>query len=96
MKLSREELNEIFFEGEVKTGEGIKLEIVEEGDFEQDYKTQSAEIIFTDGEFNYCEYVYRSGSPFTDWEYDEWMPVDPVKVEKVEVITTEWAPIKEG
>jgi hypothetical protein len=48
MKLTQKQVNELFFEEEIEV-EGVTLTTVEEGDFEQDSKYQSAELIFTDG-----------------------------------------------
>ena len=90
MKLTQEQVNELFFEGDIEV-DGVTLTTVEEGDFEQDYKFQSAELIFTDGEKFYKSEVIRSGSPFTDWEYVDWGVADVYEVEKVEVTVEKWA-----
>lgn len=93
MKLTMTQVNELFFEGEIEA-DGKHLTVVEEGEFEQDGKTQSAELIFRDGEKFYRAYVYRSGSPFTDWDYDDWGDADVQEVEKREVKITRWVAIK--
>lgn len=95
MKLTQAELNYLYLEEEVETSEGITLKTVEEGEFEQDHKHQVAEIVFTDGKNFYRGFVSRSGSPFTDWEWDDWGDADIVKVEKKEVVVTQWVPVKE-
>lgn len=89
MKLTQTQINELFFQEEIEV-EGVTLTTVEEGDFEQDGKSQSAQIIFTDGEKHYRSYIYRSGSPFTDWYYDDYGDADIYEVEKREVAVTKW------
>lgn len=92
MKLSQEQVNELFFEGEIEVDD-VKLETVEEGEFEQDHKYQSAELIFTDGEKTYRAFVTRSGSPFTDWHYDDFGDADVTEVEKREVTVSRWVAV---
>ncbi|MED0799360.1 hypothetical protein P4T18_18285 [Bacillus inaquosorum] len=92
MKLTQEQLNELFFEEEIEV-DGVTFKVVEEGEFEQDGKYQSAELIFTDGEKFYSGYISRSGSPFTDWEYDDWGDADITEVEKREVVVTKWVAV---
>lgn len=92
MKMTQEQANQLFREGEIEV-DGVTLVTVEEGEFEQDYKTQTAELIFTDGEANYMTYITRSGSPFTDWYYEDYGDADVYKVEKREVTVTEWVAI---
>lgn len=89
MKLTQKQVNQLFSEEEIEV-EGVTLTTVEEGDFEQDGKFQSADIIFTDGEKHYRSYVYRSGSPFTDWYYEDYGDADVDEVEKREVTVTKW------
>jgi hypothetical protein len=92
MKLSQEQINELFFEGEIEV-DGVTLTTVEEGDFEQEGKYQSADIIFTDGSKNYRSYVSRSGSPFTDWYYDDYGDATVDEVEKREVTVVKWVTV---
>ncbi|MDK1004054.1 hypothetical protein [Bacillus subtilis] len=92
MKLTQEQLNELFFEEEIEV-DGITLKVVEEGDFEQDGKYQAAELIFTDGEKFYSGFISRSGSPFSDWIYDDWGDADITEVEKREVVVTKWVAV---
>ena len=70
-----------------------RLEVVEEGDWTQDYKYQYSETIVKDDEGNHFMLSNsRSGSPFTDWEYGE--PSITQVVPKVKVISTvEWVPV---
>lgn len=92
MKLLQSEINELQSEGEIEVA-GVTYKTVEEGDFEQEGKYQSAELIFTDGEKHYRSYVSRSGSPFTDWEYDDYGDADVDEVEKREVTVTKWVSV---
>lgn len=92
MKLTQEQVNKLFFEGEIEV-EGVKLTMVEEGDFEQNGKYQSAELIFTDGEKFYSTEITRSGSPFTDWYYNDFDDADITEVEKREVTITKWVAV---
>lgn len=50
-----------------------QLEQIYEGPWEQDGKYQYQEVIFkaTDDGKYYAFYATRSGSPFTDWYYDQ-------------------------
>lgn len=69
------------------------FEIVSDGEWSVDFKCQHRDIIFShDGRF-YLITSTRSGSPFTDYEYDsQWWPeeVECPEVEKAEKITTYW------
>lgn len=89
MKLTKKQVNQMFSEGGLEE-DGLNLRVVEEGEFEQDYKYQSAEVIFTDGEKFYSATVTRSGSPFTDWYYEDYGYADITEVEKREVTITKW------
>ncbi|MDQ0174433.1 hypothetical protein [Bacillus chungangensis] len=93
MKITQEQINELFFEGEIEVN-GAKYKTVEEGDFEQGVKYQTAHLIFTDGKKHYLSYVTRSGSPFTDWEYEDWNDAAVYEVEQREVVVKEWAVVK--
>lgn len=92
MKLTQKQLIELWREEELEVN-GVTLTVVEEGEFEQDYKYQSAQIIFTDGSKNYSGYITRSGSPFTDWEYEDYGDADLTEVEKREVTVTKWVAV---
>ncbi|MEH6941642.1 hypothetical protein [Bacillus sp. JJ722] len=92
MKLTQKQVIELYFEEEIEV-EGVKLTTVEEGDFEQDGKYQSAGLIFTDGKKHYRSYVTRSGSPFTDWHYNDYGDADIDEVEKREITVTSWVAI---
>jgi len=80
---------------EEDTPEGF--EIVEEGEWIQDYKYQCREIVFKFEDKHYSLVESRSGSAFTDWDYDsEWWPeeVEVTEVEPVEVKVIEWRAVK--
>jgi len=64
------------------------IEIIEEGDWIQDYKMQYKETIFKHAGKYYSYTQERSGSVFSDWQYED--PEDPVEVEKVEVVIAKW------
>lgn len=89
--LSQEQVNELFFEEEIEV-DGVTYTTVEEGEFEQDGKYQSAQLIFTDGSKFYAGDVTRSGSPFSDWEYDDWGD-GSYEVEQREVVVTKWVAV---
>lgn len=98
MKITVEQLEDLFFEDEA-TIDGVELVVVESGEWEQDHKTQSLELIFTDGEKHYCGFIGRSGSPFTDWTYNSEVYgandlADITVVEKKEITVTRWVVVK--
>ena len=69
--------------------EELDLVIQEEGDWEVDYKYQHiTNIYFQEGTGKYFEMTMsRSGSPFTDWDYNYADTLNEVKlVEKVTVV----------
>jgi hypothetical protein len=92
MKMTNKQAQELFFEEEI-TIDGITYETVEEGDFEQDGKYQTAELIFTDGTKFYQTEITRSGSPFSDWYYEDYGDADLIEVEKKEVTITRWVQV---
>ena len=89
IKMTQKQVNELFYEEEIVV-DGVTYTTEEEGDFEQDGKYQSAELIFTDGSKFFRAYITRSGSPFTDWHYDDYGDADIDEVEKREVTVTRW------
>jgi hypothetical protein len=94
MNLTVSELEELYFEGEIEK-DGKTFKVVEEGDWTHEHKCQSKEIIFTDGESFYRGYVGRSGSEWTDWNYDSEIygaddKADIDEVEKKEVVVVKW------
>ena len=77
---------------DIEGGDG-DWEIVEEGEWTQDYKYQHKESVVKHVPTGKCYHyeISRSGSPFTDWYYsheDGDFP-DLVEVEKKERVTTE-------
>ena len=90
MKLTNAQVVELYLEEEIVV-DGVTLTTVEEGDFSQDHKMQSAELIFTDGEKFYMGDVVREGSPYTDWYYwDDDSDAGVIEVEKREITVTKW------
>lgn len=83
MKLTSEQVQEISWE----ELEGYTL--IEGSEWEQDSKSQSRFLIFEFEGKTYKVWQSRSGSPFTDWYYDE-CDVDAYEVERVEVVTKAW------
>lgn len=73
------------------------FEIVEKGEWEQDGKYQSKYFIFKFNNKFYRLHTSRSGSPFTDWNYDSEYWDDTVEcseVEKIEVVKHIWKTVK--
>ena len=79
-----------------------QLEQVYEGAWEQDGKYQYQEVIFKaadDGKY-YALYATRSGSPFTDWYYDQFEyrkegdTEELTEVEKKEKVIITWKAVK--
>lgn len=98
MKITVEQLEDLTFEGGLDLEDGTGLSVVEEGEWEQDSKMQSKEVIFTDGSKYYRGYIGRSGSPFTDWTYDseiygEDELADIVEVVEKEITVTKWVTV---
>lgn len=92
MKFKKEEMVSIT-EDEYPAG----FTAVEEGDWVQDYKYQHRETIFKFQDKFYSLNESRSGSPFTDWNYDseywpEELEVPEVVLEKV--LCTKWKVVK--
>ena len=75
-----------------------KFELIEEGEFTQDYKYQNATNIYKELSTGrmFALDISRSGSPFTDWYYDleDQDTLDLYEVEKVEVVSHKWKEIK--
>lgn len=92
IKLTQAQVNELFSEGGGEF-DGVGYEVIEEGEFSQDYKYQTAAVIFTDGERNYRSYITRSGSPFSDWHYEDHGMADIDVVEKREVTVSRWVAV---
>lgn len=102
VKLTRRQLIELMLEETLTTDAGVTLDVVETGVWDgADEKYQSLELIFTDGVRFYSGEVIRSGSYFSDWNYEDYGDADIVEVRKVtRTITVErWesvAAVKEG
>lgn len=68
-------------------------EIVENGDWVSDGKYDIKDIVVKEiaTGFHYSGYWYRSGSYYTDYDYQ--YPTELVRVEKREKITYEWVAV---
>lgn len=98
MKITKRQLEDLYLYERLEVN-GKDLELVETGEWEQDHKFQSLEIIFTDGEKFYRGYIGRSGSYHSDWIYDsEVYGADEIEdvyeVEKREVTVTKWVTVE--
>lgn len=91
-KMTQEEVIQLWREEEIEI-DGVVYRTHEEGEWEQDDKFQFCDIIFTDGTKFYRASISRSGSPFTDWHYEDWGTADIDEVEQKEVITTAWVTV---
>lgn len=74
------------------------LHLVEEGEWTQDDKYQSRDIIFKHQDKFYIIYESRSGSPFTDWHYEDHSVdkdglIECDEVFKTEVVTNVWSTV---
>lgn len=91
------ELETLYSEETVTTNDGVTLTVVESGEWEQDHKSQSATMVFTDGEKHYHASIGRSGSYYSDWDYDSDIYGDRaenvVEVEAREVTRIEWVAV---
>lgn len=73
--------------------DGKKLNVIERGSWEQDGKYQLQEVVFTDGEKFYTSSIARSGSPFTEWYYEDWGDAEITEVKKEIVMVTKWVTV---
>ncbi len=96
MKIKKEYANQLLDSEDAYDDETDDLvyTFVESSDWVQNHKYQYIDITFFDPKTNkhYQFSTSRSGSPFTDWNYDmdyeEYM--DCYEVKEVEVTTTTW------
>ena len=75
--------------------------VVETSTWEQDGKRQHQEIFFYEKNKPDCIYMFvqsRTGSPFTDWDYEYDTDMDDMvecpRVEKQEFVTYKWVEIE--
>jgi len=97
VRISNKQLIELLREGTLAAGD-MTYTVVEEGDWDgAGEKYQTLEVIFTDGERNYSGYVTRSGSYFSDWNYNDFGNADIDEVERVTrtVTVNEYQPVLE-
>ncbi|MCK5017722.1 MAG: hypothetical protein KAS32_11725, partial [Candidatus Peribacteraceae bacterium] len=69
MKLTKEQVNLIFFELDSKDDEWEGFKLVDEGEWEDDGKYQYKEVVFEYEGKTWALDVDRSGSYFTDYYY---------------------------
>lgn len=96
MKFKYEDLSDSILCGD--SWEEKDLHLIEEGEWTQDYKFQSRDIIFKHQDKYYIISETRSGSPFSHWEYEEhdidkdgFIECD--EVFKKKVLSYEWSTI---
>lgn len=92
VKLTQKQLIALWREEELE-GPGGKLTVVEDGEWDgAGEKYQSLEVIFTDGERFFSGTITRSGSYFSDWNYDDYGNADISEVRKVTktIVTEVW------
>ena len=97
VKISNKQLIELWREGTL-TVRDVTYAFVEEGDWDgAGEKYQTLEVIFTDGERNYSGCITRSGSYFSDWNYDDYGDADIDEVERVTrtITVKDWQPVLE-
>ncbi|MEW9697987.1 hypothetical protein [Paenibacillus sp. SI8] len=83
VKLTSKQLIELWREDELVVN-GVRFTVAETDDWDgAGEKYQTLGVIFTDGECFYRSYISRSGSYFTDWNYDDWGDADITEVSKV-------------
>ncbi|MFF2886686.1 hypothetical protein [Paenibacillus sp. NPDC057967] len=81
--MTQRELIDLWREDELEIG-GVTYSTVEEGEWDgAGVKYQTLGVVFTDGERFYSGTITRSGSYFSDWEYDDWGNADITEVTKV-------------
>lgn len=95
MKLTIGQLEDIWREEYLELDDGTELTLVETGDWDDQGKFQTKQVVFTDGGNFYAGYVERSGSHFTHYDfgsdiYGSGSLADIDEVTKVEVVTYEW------
>lgn len=82
IQMTNRELIELWREDEAEV-RGVKYSAVEEGEWDgAGEKYQTLELIFTDGTRFYRGYITRSGSYFSDWNYDDYGNADIDEVVK--------------
>lgn len=94
MELTYREIENIYFDGGI-TKEGKELTLIEQGEWVQEHKYQTLEIIISDGEKYYATDIGRSGSEFSYYTYDSELYgndeiADVVEVEKRKITIEKW------
>ena len=92
MNITATQAKAIVFDGYLDEG----FSIVSIGDWVSDGKYECSTTIFKYEDRFYSLSVGRTGSPFTDWDYDwEWQDNFTCReVKEVKVVTTKWVNVK--
>lgn len=84
VNLTSKQLIFLWREGSLKLEGKPEYTVVEEGEWDgAGEKYQTLDVVFTDGERFYSGTITRSGSYFSDWNYDDWGNADITEVTKV-------------
>ncbi|MCD9024352.1 hypothetical protein [Cohnella silvisoli] len=92
VKISNKQLIALWREEELEVN-GVTYTVTEEGGWDgAGEKYQSLDVVFTDGERHYRGYITRSGSYFSDWNYDDYGDADIDEVVKITrtITVEEW------
>ena len=95
VKMTNAQLIELWREETLEI-EGVTYTIVEEGEWDgAGEKYQTLDVVFTNGERFYSGTITKSGSYFSDWEYNDWGNADITEVTKVTrtIEVTRWEAI---
>lgn len=92
MNLEQSEINDLFREDEIQH-DAVVLKLVSKDPWSQDGKYQNADFIFTDGVKFWRSTVSRSGSPFTEWNWESDGDADIDEVVKTQVLVDRWVKV---
>lgn len=82
IEMTNRELIDLWREEEAEIN-GVSYKLVEDGEWDgAGEKYQTLDVIFTDGTRFYRGCITRSGSYFSDWNYDDYGDADIEEVEK--------------
>ncbi|WP_214796502.1 MULTISPECIES: hypothetical protein [unclassified Exiguobacterium] len=68
--LTHKQLEQLYIEHGLELEDGTEYTVIEKGDWVSEHKSESMELIFTDGTKTYRGFIGRSGSYFTEYTYD--------------------------
>lgn len=92
VKMTQKQFIELWRQEELEV-DGVTYNVAEQDDWDgAGEKYQTLDVIITDGERFYRGTITKSGSYFTDWNYDDYGNADIKEVRKVERTYTveEW------